>query len=90
MSDCGTMCATCNRASNGEQYCRKCEAAIEAKERADEERGFALPAKVDLFLTSVVGSDGEIIAELHAGHTELLQVIADAINEHYSDETEGA
>lgn len=97
MNDCATMCASCNRASNGEQYCRRCEAAIEAKERENEERGFALPVRASMgkdywFIRCADGGFMNEGFSVKRGDKarELAEVIAAAINEHYSDEAEGA
>lgn len=91
MNDCGTMCRACNRASNGEEYCRKCDDAIAAKERADDERGFALPVKAESggFSSWIEDCNRASIVSISAlvirNHRELAEVIADSINAHYGE-----
>ncbi len=92
MSDCGTMCCACNRASNGEEYCARCESDIAKREKADDERGFSLPASVmNVFGGGycVSDDDAKVLAVINlrddAKAIELAEVIADAINAHYGE-----
>lgn len=95
MSDCVTKCAGCRANSNGEQYCPRCEGAIELEQAETDKRGFRLPVKVSELANGshvIIDEDGTYVARTYlrgVPSRELAGMICDEINHEFQD-CEGA
>lgn len=90
-----TKCAGCRNNSCVEEYCARCEGAIDLNQYQYDKRGFRLPVKVSELANGshvILDEDGTYVARTYLrgqSSRELAGMICDEINHEFQD-CEGA